>query len=261
MEVRVPCEKRTQLKRKIAETIRKQSLSLKEIQSLIGSLNFICRAVKPGRAFLRRLTDQTKKISKPDSVIQLSEGTKSDLTTWLAFLDDFNGVTIVRPGRWESDFDLDLFTDASGTIGFGGYFHGKWFCGHWPPFVLSGDYSIAWKEMVPIAVALLVWGSDLAGKRIRLHTDNMAIKNVINKQTSHCPRIMSLVRTLVLQCLKRDTIVKAVYIATKENDIADSLSRLQMSWHHRRMQHQHQYQKAFGGYRAGGMPAYFRCYN
>lgn len=228
MQVKVPVDKITALKQKIARALRKKSLTLREIQSLVGSLTFVCRAVKPGRAFLRRIIDVTRNEKKEDRVIPLPAGGLEDLTMWLSFLKDFNGVAIIQPDRWESDADLDLFTDASGEIGFGGYFQGKWFCGEWPAFVLSRNCSIAWKEMVPIVLAVLLWGPTLGGKRIRIHTDNMAVKSIVNKQTSNCPRIMTLVRIFVLECLKRDIVVKALHIGTKDNAIADSLSRLQM---------------------------------
>ena len=227
MQVRVPQEKVAALRHKINKALGQRALSLNAIQSIIGSLNFVCRAVKPGRAFLRRLIELTKR-PKSKKAISLSEGARADLRIWLSFLEQFNGVTIIQPGLWHPDSDMHLFTDASGRIGFGGYYHGKWFCSPWPHHVLIGDYSIAWKEMVPIVVSVLQWGTELSGKRIMIHTDNMAVKEIINRQTSTCNKIMNLVRKLVLQCLAKDISIRAVHIDTKANAVADSLSRLQM---------------------------------
>lgn len=39
-------------------------LTVKELQSLIGLLNFACNIVSPGRSFLRRLIDLTMGIKK-----------------------------------------------------------------------------------------------------------------------------------------------------------------------------------------------------
>ena len=52
MQVRIPHNKIEQLIIK-AVLAHKQSITLKEMQSLLGSLNFVCRAIVPGRPFCR----------------------------------------------------------------------------------------------------------------------------------------------------------------------------------------------------------------
>ncbi len=47
--------------------------------------------------------------------------------------------------NWESALDLQLYTDASGMLGFGAYFDGAWFSGTWSDQQLLK--SILWKEM------------------------------------------------------------------------------------------------------------------
>ena len=64
-------------------------------------------------------------------------------------------------------------------------------------------------------------------KRIRLRSDNEAVVEIINKQTSKCPAIMRLMRFLVLQCLKINVSIRAVHIEGINNNIADALSRFQ----------------------------------
>ena len=56
--------------------------------------------------------------------------------------------------------------------------------------------------------------------------------NVINNQTSKDPTMMVLVRDLVLTLLQLNIMVHAEYINTKSNDLADSLSRLQLDRFH-----------------------------
>ena len=82
--------------------------------------------------------------------------------------------------------------------------------------------------MVPSVIAMMVWGKELYDKMIMLHTDNMAVKHAVNKQTSPCPQIMALLRKLVLICLVRNILIKAVHVPTHDNGIANSLSRVQV---------------------------------
>ena len=229
LTVSVPAGKLSEIRLKTQAAVRSKKLTLRSLQSLIGSLSFICRAVAPGRAFLRRLIDLLSGCNKPWHKIRLSRGAKADLQMWLVFLEKFNGKAIISDQFWVQDSDIQLFTDASGGIGFGGYFGGRWFSGPWPAAVLSASHSIAWLEFFPVVVALTLWGSFLAGKRVLIRSDNTAVVSIINKQTSKCNKIMRLVRYFVLLCLEENVSFRAKYIPGVRNNIADALSRLQMS--------------------------------
>ncbi len=227
LTVSVPDDKIIKISDKIKQALQSRDITLHGLQSLIGSLSFVCKAIAPGRPFLRRLIDLTCGVTSPNQKIILSSGSKSDLNTWLLFLENFNGVSIIQDQKWLGQDDIQLFTDASGTQGFGGFLSGKWFQGKWPQDVCRTQ-SIAWMEFFPIIVSIVVWGRDLQGKRIILRSDNKAVVSIINKQTSKCPKIMSLVRFYVLQCLKLNISLYANHIPGKDNDIADALSRFQM---------------------------------
>jgi hypothetical protein len=54
MELRLPLEKLEKVKQQLNHLYHRRSVKLQELQSLLGLLNFTCRAVYPGRAFLRR---------------------------------------------------------------------------------------------------------------------------------------------------------------------------------------------------------------
>jgi hypothetical protein len=51
--VTIPAGKLEEMVQKIKSVLKLSKVTLKQLQSLIGSLNFACRAVAPGRAFLR----------------------------------------------------------------------------------------------------------------------------------------------------------------------------------------------------------------
>lgn len=225
--VAVPQDKLKAIRGKVEGALALTTITLRELQSVIGSLSFICKAVPPGRAFLRRLIDLTCGAKKPWLKIRLSSGAKKDLEMWLLFLTRFNGTAIFPEVTWAEGSDLELFTDASSELGFGGYFAGKWFQGRWPNASYT-SFSIAWLEFFPILVAVIAWAEQLKGKKIIIRSDNMAVVSIINRQTSKCPKIMRLVRFFILQCLKVNLAFCAKHIIGKQNNIADSLSRFQM---------------------------------
>lgn len=56
-----------------------KKLTFKELQSLIGLLNFACRVVAPGRAFCRRVINATFGISKPHDRVRLTNNINQNL--------------------------------------------------------------------------------------------------------------------------------------------------------------------------------------
>ena len=59
MKARLPLDKLTRTKEALHEWSSKKSATLKELQSLIGTLQFACRVVVQGRAFLQRIISLT----------------------------------------------------------------------------------------------------------------------------------------------------------------------------------------------------------
>lgn len=164
--VSIPHEKLVKVTEKVDTALAANSLTLKKLQSLIGSLSFVCRAISPGRAFLRRLIDLTCGVRQAWFKISLSKGAKDDLRMWRTFLHKFNGVSIFPDQVWVGGEDLELYTDACKSIGFAGFFQGNWFQSKWRKSCTN--YSIAWQECFPIVVAVVLWGDMLKGKRIIL---------------------------------------------------------------------------------------------
>ena len=152
MEARLPLVKLNRCSTLLLEFLRRKKATLREVQSLTGLLNFACSVIVPGRAFLRRLIDLTVGIQCPHHLIRLSKDVKEDLKVWQSFLANFNGRSFFLEETWYSSTKLDLYTDASGALGFGAIFGSKWCFGKWPA---SWSYrNIAILEFYPIVLSL-----------------------------------------------------------------------------------------------------------
>ncbi|XP_062614297.1 uncharacterized protein LOC134276023 [Saccostrea cucullata] len=225
MEARLPADKINKIKMHLVELLQKDQTTLRELQSLIGLLNFACSVVVPGRAFLRRMIDLTYGVTEPASHIHLTRETKADMETWLSCISCFNGKSVFLPQKWLSTDHLTLYTDASGSLGFAAILGNEWFASHWD--FLQNDCQIAVKELFPIVLAIEIWGNKIKNKRILFLSDNMAVVQIINKQTSKDKTIMRLVRRLVLATLENNIHFRAKHIPGKHNITADRLSRFQ----------------------------------
>lgn len=226
-QARLPLEKIEKCKAAIQETLSRKKVSLRQLQSLIGLLNFACKVVTPGRVFLRRLINLTIGVKKPHHMIRVNQGARQDLAIWQTFFGSFNGTSVFLDNTWLSSETLKFYTDAAKSSGFGIIFGKKWAMGKWPDSWKQRDISFL--ELFPIVLGVLLWGPELRDKRILFLTDNQSIVYVINKQTSKDRSLLSLIRKLVLICLTHNILFRAKHISGKKNDLADSLSRFQVT--------------------------------
>jgi len=225
-EARLPRDKLDRCIQLISTFLQRKKASLREIQSLTGLLNFACSVVVPGRAFLRRLINLTIGIRAPQHFIRISRDVKEDLKVWLSFLSTFNGHSFFLDDHWYSSHTLNLYTDASGALGFGAIFGSEWCYGKWPK---EWEYkNIAILEFYPIVLSLCLWGHRMQNRCILFFTDNEALVYVINKRSCRDNSLMFFVRKMVLVCLNNNILFKAKHIPGIHNTLADSLSRLQV---------------------------------
>jgi hypothetical protein len=189
-QVRVPSGTILATRGAIERALGANKLTLQQVQSLIGSLGFLCKAIRPGRAFLRRLINLTRGVSKSYYKVRITRGAKDDLAMWHTFLMEYNGVTFFQDRHWVNNESVQLFTDSAGSIGFGMYYKGKWSQGRWPSWVKQLDLSIAAMELFPIYVAILMWDKDLSNMKICFMSDTMTtVSSII---------IMKVIREIVV---------------------------------------------------------------
>ena len=225
-EARLPQEKVEKCLLAIHSLLGRKKVTLKELQSLIGLLNFACSVVTPGRVFLRRLINLTIGIKQSHHFIRLTTEVKRDLRIWDTFMSSFNGKSFFLEDDWASSYSLRFYTDSAQSSGYGLIFGTQWAYGTWPDS--WKDHHISFLEFFPIVLGLCLWCSQLKNKRVVFITDNESIVYIINKQTAKDPKLLSLLRTLVLICLRNNILFRARHIKGARNILADSLSRLQV---------------------------------
>ena len=157
-----------------------------------------------------------------DHWIRLNEGFRSDVWWWHTFLEQWNGVSLLAAHIYRPP-DAELYTDASGNWGCGGTDGIHWFQCAWEENWQG--VNIATKELVPIILAVGVWGSRWGTRHVLVHSDNMAVVEILKSRTSRDNTIMHLLRCLHFLCAKHDIRISATHIPGVDNIAADSLSR------------------------------------
>ena len=231
MEARLPRDKITRITQFINSILGLKKCTRKQLEELLGHLNFAMRVIYPGRAFVTYLYKLMCSVKNSFHYAYINKECKSDLHMWLQFLERWNGVSLFYEPHITSSADMCLFTDAASTKGYGGFYENKWFSEPWPsnlPIISEQSLSMAFLELYPIVVAALLWGHTWSRKRIKFYCDNQATVYIISKGRSKETVLMKLMRTLVMCATNNNFAVYSEFLPGYKNSIADSLSRFQM---------------------------------
>eukprot|EP00731_Ephydatia_muelleri_P022108 Em0014g699a len=157
-QLRLPPDKLEELTGLTRSWLSRHKATKRELLSLIGKLSFAAKVVLAGRHFLRRLIDLSTTVRKLHHHISLNAEARADIRWWDSFLPSWNGVAMFLDPEWTAADSLQLYTDASGSLGFGAYFNGAWFRGDWQPHQRLPLRSIQWQELFAIVAAASTWG-------------------------------------------------------------------------------------------------------
>ena len=231
--VSIPVEKLEKTIQALQLLYSKRKVTVLQLQQLTGRLNFLCKAIVPGRAFTRRFYAHFNSKMLPHYHINVTKEMCCDMRMWMEFLR--HPSAYCRPFL---DFTRDLhaeevnmYSDASGNfkLGFAAFCQNSWLAGFWDEtFMRQNKPSIEFLELFALAAGVLFWIHRFKNRQIYLFTDNQTVQSVVNNNTSSCKNCMVLVRLIVLESLKNNVRVFAKYMKSKDNEMADALSRGQM---------------------------------
>ena len=233
LEARLPEDKIKRMLEFLDSMLGRKTCTQRELLVLLGHLNFASRIILPGRSFVSHLIRLSTTVKKLHHRVHFNAQCQRDLYMWKEFLQNWNGISMFDDQHLTNAADMELFTDASSTIGFGGFFQKRWFASRWPDelyaFVSREDVvSMSFMELYPIVVAALLWGSEWNKKKVLFNCDNMGTVEIINKGRSKSPLIMQLMRRLTMCSMTHNFCIYSVHVKGTDNFTADFLSRLQI---------------------------------
>ena len=225
MEVRLPQEKLTEMRALLKRWRGMKSCKRRDLESLVGSLNHACRAVRPGRAFKRRLQDLMTTVERGDRRVRLNVEARADIEWWHQFGLRWNGTSLMKAVVVDEVPQEVMCSDASGSWGCGATWQGEWFQIQWSALPGTSEWGIMPKEMLPIVVAAVVWGARWKRRAIRARCDNMSVVAAIQAGACKERWSMHLLRCLAFVEATLSVTVRAEHIRGVENGVADDLSR------------------------------------
>jgi hypothetical protein len=212
--------------------------SVRQLQSIIGTLQWAAYVVRHGRTFLQHLRDLlaarqgSARPSDEDAII-LTEEAREDLLWWQRYIAQWNGVSLLWEQQWmDRSSILQPHTDAC-VVGYAAVVNTHWFHGRWTleqeraarDATMARD-SMPWKELFAIVAAAATWGSGWERQKIVFFTDCMPVVQALKKGSSRTRRIMQLIRILHYYAARYHFVYRVEHIAGARNTIADELSRV-----------------------------------
>ncbi len=225
MEVRLPQDKLKEFKALVKRWRGMKSCRRRDLESLVGSLNHACKAVRPGRAFKRRLQDLLASVNRNGRRVRLNVEARADVEWWFQFGSRWNGTSLMRSVVAMDEPREEMVSDASGRWGCGAAWSGEWFQIQWESIPGTEEWGIMPKELLPIVVATAVWGRRWSGGSVLARCDNMSVVAAVSAGCCKERRSMHLLRCLAFIEATLAVTVKVVHIRGVDNGVADHLSR------------------------------------
>ena len=190
----------------------KSEASLKEIQSLLGKLNFVAPCVRPGRIFISRMLKWLKVLYRQNSNLNVIPGyVKKDILWWHTFLPQYNGVSMMLYEEWYAPDSI--FSSDACLQGCGGFWEGKYFHSNFPDYFEKLKYNINILEMFAIIICLKLWGKFFKGKRIQIFCDNESVCFCLNTGKSQNEILQSCLREVAFLAAICEFQITAVHLS------------------------------------------------
>ncbi len=216
----LPTEKLDQILTELRSFQHRYSATKRELEQLVGRLNFAAKVVKGGRTFLRRMIDEINTVVDHNATIVLSDCFRLDVLWWLNFASQWNGTEMmIDPKPVASP---RFVTDAS-NLAVCAVFDGEFIVRY------NDDRTNSWHinelECLAVYLAAKRWASEWRNLHIVVESDNTTTVAAINRGSSKSRRIMSMLRKLFWLSAKFNFHLTARFIAGKTNTLADAGSR------------------------------------
>ena len=243
----VPENKKQKALHLLRHATTNKKITIKIVQKLTGTLNFLNQAILPGRAFTSGMYQKLKTTSSSGQPLKsyhhvylcrefitacqvwMNFLSTTDLRICHPFLDvvDRTGVVV--------NFSSDAAKRATARMGVVCDSH--WMYRQWDEeFLKEADPSIEFLELYALTVSLLTWVEfkelPIRNNRITMFCDNQAVVSMVNNLATSCKQCRKLVQLIALCGIKYNVRLFVRYIKSAKNWLSDALSRLDFNRFH-----------------------------
>lgn len=240
-EMQLPSDKRERylqdLRQFISDHEHKHEAAVKPLEQLVGRLLYVCKVCRWGYLFVQSLLDalypgvaERTAGSQPGKV-PLGDAVRYEQRFWEALLSDtgspWSGIKKHLIGTKEvqvdpSQFDCQLYTDASMKYGVGGVLGKEVYSYKW--HAPTDGVHIGTLELEALYICLLHWKDELSQQQVLARMDNIQAVVAVNKGCSRKPALRDILYRIARLGMQYNFELKAIHVKGELNP-ADAPSR------------------------------------
>ena len=239
--VKLTDDKYKKYQESISDLKHRQTATKRYFLKVIGRLRFAGTIYRIFNAFIRGIERYAHSVRKLYHKIDITHDIRRHLDTvsvMLKFAHDHGTPFNAFRHRLNSNsnFDITIYTDASGSIGIGGICsNGYYFQNRWSDIDVYkfNNRDIQWKELVAIYAILETAKDTFRDKTIHIFTDNISAKWMLINFRSKLsrPDCQVIINRIATICYHYYIQIWMDHIKGKENIFADALSRyIEVDW-------------------------------
>ena len=221
MSMAIPAAKLEEIMVCLEEWRGKLRATRKEMQSLLGLLNFVASVAPPARLFTNRMLDNLRETG-PIGSTSLSLQFKRDVHFFLELLPLFNGRKLIAKQilPYQHQVELDACLTGCGAVA-GDQFYATPF----PASIQEKEHSIAHLELLNIVVAVKMWRERWSGWSVQIYCDNLNSVFVLQSGKSRDIFMRACAREIFLHTAACDIDLQICHRPGLDMVWADALSR------------------------------------
>lgn len=229
--VRIPDDKLRKAHERLALVLDGPVTCRKDMERLLGLLQWISAVAFPLRAMIRQSYADLALFPKGNRTpVVLHRETREQLEWWRRTLSSLNARPFDHILGFDDHTILNVTSDAS-TEGFGIWWDDEYVQATWvecpAPWNALRKAHINAQEAFAVLVAIAILAPRVRGRYVRFITDNATVYWAWEKLSTDSPVVMATVRMAARAAIEYEFRWFAGWIGTKENRLADALSRSQ----------------------------------
>ena len=227
MKIQVTDGRRREILAELTWWENTRAFTRKQLESLLGKLQFMACCVRPSRVLMHRLREALKTTQEGWNMKQNHMQMDKDIQWWLKYISVHHTASIM----WllnNPTTDHVMASDAS-LLGMGATCtaNSKFCFSQFPSHLLHmGKWTIVQYELLAVNIALKMWASLLTGNKFKIYCDNKAVVDIINNGYSTDELLQMLLREFVYLCAINQVEIVAQHLYSKQNRLPDLLSRI-----------------------------------
>ena len=221
MYMAIPTDKLGEIMECLAGWRSKTTTTRKDMQSLLGLLNFVASVAPPVRLFTNRMLDGLRG-ARATGTVPVSPQFQQDVGFFLDLLPILNGRRVMGKQvlPYQHQVELDACLSGCGAVA-----GNQFYTAPFPEFVLDRGHTIAHLELLNIVVAIKVWAERWSGWTVQIYCDNLNSVYVIQSGRSRDEFMRACAREIFLVSAANDIDIQICHRPGLEMVWADALSR------------------------------------